>query len=132
ALNPEKIIGVDIPAGMLEEGRKKLKKKKLEDRIEQQMGDSEKLLFPDNKFDAVIVSFGVRNFENPEQGLADMFRVLKPGGKTVIVACPKPEKCPLKQAYNFYFKCVLPRIGKLVSKAKDAYTCLPGSVQAFP
>src|SRR5690554_3083542 len=132
ALNPEKIIGVDISAGMLEEGRKKLKKKKLEDRIELQMGDSEKLLFPENKFDAVIVSFGVRNFENLEKGLADMFRVLKPGGKTVIVEFSKPEKFPMKQGYNFYFKYILPRIGKLVSKDNDAYTYLPESVQAFP
>ena len=132
ALHPEKIIGVDISAGMLEEGRKKLKKKKLEDRIELQMGDSEKLLFPENKFDAVIVSFGVRNFENLEKGLADMFRVLKPGGKTVIVEFSKPEKFPMKQGYNFYFKHILPRIGKLVSKDNDAYTYLPESVQAFP
>lgn len=132
ALNPEKIIGVDISAGMLEEGRKKIKKKKLEDRIELQLGDSEKLLFPENKFDAVIVSFGVRNFENLEKGLADMFRVLKPGGKTVIVEFSKPEKFPMKQGYNFYFKHILPRIGKLVSKDNDAYTYLPESVQAFP
>ena len=132
ALNPDKVIGVDISAGMLEEGRKKLRKKKLEDRIELQLGDSEKLLFPENKFDAVIVSFGVRNFENLEKGLADMFRVLKPGGKTVIVEFSKPEKFPMKQGYSFYFKYILPQIGKLVSKDDDAYTYLPESVQAFP
>ena len=132
ALNPDRVIGVDISAGMLEEGRKKLRKKKLEDQIELQLGDSEKLLFPENKFDAVIVSFGVRNFENLEKGLADMFRVLKPGGKTVIVEFSKPEKFPMKQGYNFYFKYILPQIGKLVSKDNDAYTYLPESVQAFP
>lgn len=132
SLNPDKVIGVDISQGMLEEGRKKLKKKKLDHLIELQLGDSEKLLFPENNFDAVIVSFGVRNFENLEKGLSDMYRVLKPGGKTVIVEFSKPESFPMKQAYNFYFKHILPQIGKLVSKDNDAYTYLPESVQAFP
>lgn len=132
ALNPEKVIGVDISEGMLEEGRKKMKRKKLDHIIELQLGDSEKLLFPENNFDAVIVSFGVRNFENLEKGLADMYRVLKPGGKTVILEFSKPEKFPMKQGYNFYFKYILPQIGKLVSNDNDAYTYLPESVQAFP
>ncbi|MCH7413439.1 bifunctional demethylmenaquinone methyltransferase/2-methoxy-6-polyprenyl-1,4-benzoquinol methylase UbiE [Belliella sp. R4-6] len=132
ALNPDKIIGVDISAGMLEEGKKKMKKRKLDHIIDMQMGDSEKLLFEDNKFDAVIVSFGVRNFENLEKGLADMYRVLRPGGKTVIVEFSKPKRFPMKQGYNFYFKYILPQIGKLVSKDNSAYTYLPESVQAFP
>lgn len=132
ALNPDKIIGVDISEGMLAEGRKKLKKRKLDDRIELQTGDSERLLFEDNKFDAVIVSFGVRNFENLEKGLRDMYRVLKPGGKTVVVEFSKPKKFPMKQGYNFYFKYILPQIGKIVSKDNAAYTYLPESVQAFP
>lgn len=132
ALNPDQVIGVDISEGMLEEGNKKISKKKLDHLITLQLGDSEKLLFPENKFDAVIVSFGVRNFEDLEKGLRDMFRVLKPGGKTVIVEFSKPEKFPMKQAYNFYFKHVLPQIGKVVSKDNDAYTYLPESVQAFP
>jgi demethylmenaquinone methyltransferase / 2-methoxy-6-polyprenyl-1,4-benzoquinol methylase len=132
ALNPDKIIGVDISEGMLAVGRNKLKKRKLDDRIELQLGDSEKLLFEENKFDAVIVSFGVRNFENLEKGLADMYRVLKPGGKTVIVEFSKPKKFPMKQAYNVYFKYILPKIGKIVSKDNAAYTYLPESVQAFP
>lgn len=132
ALNPEKIIGVDISEGMLAEGRKKLIKRKLDDRIELHTGDSERLLFEDNNFDAVIVSFGVRNFENLEKGLSDMYRVLKPGGKTVIVEFSKPKKFPMKQGYNFYFKYILPQIGKLVSKDNAAYTYLPESVQAFP
>ncbi|AGA78081.1 bifunctional demethylmenaquinone methyltransferase/2-methoxy-6-polyprenyl-1,4-benzoquinol methylase UbiE [Echinicola vietnamensis] len=132
ALNPEKVIGVDISEGMLAEGKKKIKNKKLDHLIELQMGDSEKLLFEENKFDAVIVSFGVRNFENLEKGLADMHRVLKPGGKTVIVEFSKPKKFPFKQGYNFYFKYILPQIGKLVSKDQSAYTYLPESVQAFP
>src|SRR5690606_33063506 len=120
-LNPEKIIGVDISEGMLEEGKKKIKKKKLEEIITLQLGDSEKLMFPENNFDAVIVSFGVRNFENLEKGLADMYRVLKPGGKTVIIEFSKPEKFPMKQGYNFYFNYILPQIGKLVSKDNGAY-----------
>lgn len=132
ALNPDKVIGVDISEGMLAEGRKKLKKRKLDDRIELQLGDSEKLLFEENKFDAVIVSFGVRNFENLEKGLKDMHRVLKPGGKTVIVEFSKPKKFPMKQAYHFYFKYILPKIGKVVSKDNAAYTYLPESVQVFP
>lgn len=132
ALHPDKVIGVDISEGMLEEGKKKIKKKKLDHLIELQLGDSEKLLFPENNFDAVIVSFGVRNFENLEKGLSDMYRVLKPGGKAVIVEFSQPEKFPLKQGYNFYFRYILPQIGKLVSKDNAAYTYLPESVQAFP
>ncbi|WP_339712876.1 bifunctional demethylmenaquinone methyltransferase/2-methoxy-6-polyprenyl-1,4-benzoquinol methylase UbiE [Cyclobacterium amurskyense] len=132
SLKPEKIIGVDISEGMLNEGRKKMKQKKLDHLIDLQMGDSEKLLFEENKFDAVIVSFGVRNFENLEIGLADMYRVLKPGGKTVILEFSTPKKFPMKQAYSFYFKYILPQIGKVISKDNSAYTYLPESVKAFP
>lgn len=132
ALKPKKIIGVDISAGMLDMGKKKISKMGLDDKIELQMGDSEKLLFEDNKFDAVIVSFGVRNFEDLEAGLSDMYRVLKPGGTTVIVEFSKPEAFPFKQGYNFYFKSILPLIGRLVSKDNSAYTYLPESVQQFP
>lgn len=132
ALKPRKVIGVDISAGMLEMGKKKITKMGLDDKIELQMGDSEKLLFEDNKFDAVIVSFGVRNFEDLEAGLSDMHRVLKPGGTTVIVEFSKPEAFPFKQGYNFYFKSILPLIGRLVSKDNSAYTYLPESVHQFP
>ena len=131
-LNPDRVIGVDISEGMLQVGREKLKRKGLDDKIELRMGDSEKLLFDNNNFDAVIVSFGVRNFENLEKGIADMYRVLKPGGKTVILEFSKPSKFPFKHIYNFYFKAILPKIGRLVSKDKAAYTYLPESVQAFP
>lgn len=132
ALKPDKVIGVDISEGMLNEGRKKMKQKKLDHLIELQLGDSEKLLFEENKFDAVIVSFGVRNFENLEKGLTDMHRVLKPGGKTVILEFSKPKKFPMKQAYSFYFRYILPQIGKIISKDQSAYTYLPESVKAFP
>lgn len=131
-LQPKQIIGVDISAGMLEKGKEKIKQRQLADKIQLQLGDSERLLFEDNTFDAVIVAFGVRNFENLERGLADMLRVLKPKGKVVILEFSKPKKAPIKQLYNFYFKNILPSIGKMVSKDARAYTYLPESVQAFP
>lgn len=132
SLNPEKIIGVDISEGMLSIGREKLIKKNLTDKIELLSGDSEILPFEDNFFDAVIVSFGVRNFENLEKGLSDMLRVLKPGGKVVILEFSKPKSFPFKQIYQFYFQWILPKIGKLISKNHAAYTYLPDSVEAFP
>ena len=132
SLNPEKIIGVDISEGMLSVGREKLIKKNLTDKIELISGDSEFLPFEDNFFDAVIVSFGVRNFENLEKGLSDMLRVLKPGGKVVILEFSKPKSFPFKQIYQFYFQWILPKIGKLISKNHAAYTYLPDSVKAFP
>lgn len=132
ALNPEQVVGVDISEGMLNVGRAKMKKKKLDHIIDMQLGDSEGLSFEDNNFDAVIVSFGVRNFENLEKGLADMYRVLKPGGKTVILEFSKPKSFPFKQLYNFYFKWILPKIGKTISKDQAAYTYLPESVREFP
>ncbi|WP_422362435.1 bifunctional demethylmenaquinone methyltransferase/2-methoxy-6-polyprenyl-1,4-benzoquinol methylase UbiE [Reichenbachiella sp.] len=131
-LKPEKIIGVDISEGMLEVGRKKMIELGVEDQVEMRMGDSEQLLFEDNKFDAVIVAFGVRNFENLEKGLADMRRVLKDGGKLVVLEFSKPTKFPMKQLYGFYFKAILPLIGKLVSSDNAAYTYLPESVAEFP
>lgn len=132
ALKPDKVIGVDISQGMLDVGKKKLKKKGLDHLIELQMGDSERLLFDDNKFDAIIVAFGVRNFEHLEQGLKDMHRVLKSGGKVVILEFSKPRKFPFKQVYQFYFKWILPKIGRLISKDSSAYTYLPESVNEFP
>lgn len=131
-LNPDKIIGVDISEGMLSMGREKMKRRGLEKKIELHLGDSEGLPFNENKFDAVIVAFGVRNFENLSQGLADMQRVLKPGGKVVVLEFSKPARFPVKQLYQFYFRYILPTIGKLVSKDSSAYTYLPESVQAFP
>ncbi len=131
-LKPKKIIGVDISQGMLEEGKLKIEKLGLTDKIEMQLGDSEKLLFDDNTFDTVIVSFGVRNFENLLKGLTDMHRVLKPGGTCLVVEFSKPTNYIFKQAYWFYSTKILPLIGKLVSKDSSAYTYLPESVKAFP
>jgi len=131
-LNPDKVIGVDISTGMLEEGKKKIVAKGLSEKVELQMGDSEQLLFDDNKFDAVIVAFGVRNFENLDKGLEDMYRVLRKGGKVVILEFSKPDTFPFKQLYGFYFSAILPIIGKLVSTDNAAYTYLPESVSEFP
>jgi demethylmenaquinone methyltransferase/2-methoxy-6-polyprenyl-1,4-benzoquinol methylase len=123
---------VDISEGMLEYGQKKLDKMGLQDRIELRLGDSEKLPFSDGQFDAVIVAFGVRNFENLEKGLSDIYRVLKKNGTLVVLEFSQPESFPFKQGYNFYFKNILPMVGKMVSKDSSAYTYLPESVQAFP
>ena len=131
-LNPEKVIGVDISEGMLNVGREKMKKRGYADIIDMQSGDSENLHFDDNKFDAVIVAFGVRNFENLEKGLSEMNRVLRPGGRAVILEFSKPTVFPFKQLYNFYFRWILPKIGKVVSKDNAAYTYLPESVKEFP
>jgi len=131
-LNPEKIIGVDISEGMLEVGRKKIGRLNLTDRIELKSGDSENLGFEENKFDAVTVAFGVRNFENLEKGLTEIYRVIRPGGMLVVLEFSRPRKFPFKQVYNFYFKTILPKIGRLVSKDTAAYTYLPESVEAFP
>lgn len=131
-LNPEKVIGVDISEGMLNVGRQKMKKRGLSNIIDMQSGDSENLQFEDNTFDAVIVAFGVRNFENLEKGLSEMNRVLRPGGRAVILEFSKPTAFPFKQLYNFYFRWILPKIGKVVSKDNAAYTYLPESVNEFP
>ena len=113
-------------------GRRKLAAKGLGHRIQLELGDSESLPFKDGEFDAVTASFGVRNFAHLEVGLAEMRRVLRPGGKLVILEFSKPTAFPLKQAYNFYFRQVLPVFGKMISKDQSAYTYLPASVQAFP
>jgi demethylmenaquinone methyltransferase/2-methoxy-6-polyprenyl-1,4-benzoquinol methylase len=132
SLKPEKIIGVDISEGMLNLGKEKIKKMNLTNKIELQMGDSERLLFTDETFDAVIVSFGVRNFENLEKGLQDIYRVLKKGGTLVVLEFSQPQGFIFSNLYNFYSKNILPTIGKLVSKDTAAYTYLPDSVRAFP
>ncbi|WP_256012001.1 bifunctional demethylmenaquinone methyltransferase/2-methoxy-6-polyprenyl-1,4-benzoquinol methylase UbiE [Desertivirga xinjiangensis] len=131
-LKPEKITGVDISSGMLEIANQKIRKRNLQQKFEVSLGDSEKLLFDDNTFDAVTVAYGVRNFENLEKGIADMLRVLKPGGKAVILEFSKPTMFPVKQLYSFYFNSITPAIGKVFSKDNSAYKYLPESVGAFP
>ncbi|MFZ4862886.1 bifunctional demethylmenaquinone methyltransferase/2-methoxy-6-polyprenyl-1,4-benzoquinol methylase UbiE [Sphingobacterium sp. Mn56C] len=131
-LKPKKIIGVDISEGMLAVAKEKIKKKGLEGQLEVQLGDSEQLQFEDKTFDAVTVAFGVRNFENLEQGLAEIFRVLKPGGKAVILELSNPTVFPIKQLYKFYFHKIVPALGRAISKDSSAYTYLPESVAKFP
>jgi demethylmenaquinone methyltransferase / 2-methoxy-6-polyprenyl-1,4-benzoquinol methylase len=131
-INPSKVVGVDISEGMLSYGKEKIKKLNLQGTVELQYGDSENLPFENNTFDAVTVSYGVRNFENLEKGLKSIFNVLKPGGSCLILEFSKPSAFPVKQFYNFYFKNILPLVGKIISKDKSAYTYLFESVQAFP
>ncbi len=127
-----RIIGVDISAGMLEVAKKKVFKKGLSSNISFQKADSENLPFENEKFDAAIVGFGVRNFENLHRGLNEIYRVLKPGGVCYVLEFSMPEKTPFKQIYNFYFMHILPLIGRLISKDKSAYTYLHESVSEFP
>ncbi|HPM32232.1 MAG TPA: bifunctional demethylmenaquinone methyltransferase/2-methoxy-6-polyprenyl-1,4-benzoquinol methylase UbiE [Chryseolinea sp.] len=132
SLNPDKIVGIDISTGMLDAGRVKIRDRKLEAKIELLEGDSENLPFEENKFDAITVAFGVRNFENLELGLSEIRRVLKPNGMLVVLEFSKPRVFPFKQLYNFYFKSILPGVGRMVSADNAAYTYLPASVEAFP
>jgi len=131
-LNPEKVIGVDISEGMLNVGKTKMIKRKVDHIIEMQIGDSENLNFSDNTFDGYTVGFGVRNFENLQNGLSELLRVLKPGGRGVILEFSKPKKFPIKQYYHFHSKYIIPTIGKSISKDSSAYQYLPESIQAFP
>jgi demethylmenaquinone methyltransferase / 2-methoxy-6-polyprenyl-1,4-benzoquinol methylase len=131
-LRPEKITGIDISDGMLEIGRKKIAKAGLEKHIDLLNGDSEAILFDDNSFDAVTVAFGVRNFENLEKGLSEIKRVLKPGGKLIVLECTKPSLPVIKQLYYFYMKFITPKIGKIIAQNNDAYQYLNDSVLQFP
>ena len=130
--NAKKIIGLDISPGMLNIGIEKIAAKKLDKTIEMIIGDSENMPFNDNHFDAITVSFGIRNFETLEKGLTEILRVLKPNGIFVILETSNPTKTPFKQGYNFYTKSILPLIGKLFSKDNVAYGYLSESAQNFP
>jgi demethylmenaquinone methyltransferase/2-methoxy-6-polyprenyl-1,4-benzoquinol methylase len=127
-----RVVGVDISSGMLEVGRSKVRANDLEGRVRLDLGDGEQLPYEESSFGAVTVAFGVRNFENLEQGLRDMRRVLEPGGTLAVLEFSQPTAWPLRSLYLFYFKNILPRIGRMVSKDASAYTYLPNSVQAFP
>jgi demethylmenaquinone methyltransferase/2-methoxy-6-polyprenyl-1,4-benzoquinol methylase len=131
-LNSDKIIGLDISTGMLNVGKQKIAKANLSDTIEMMVGDSENMPFQDNTFDAITVSFGVRNFANLDKGLTEIRRVLKPGGTFVVLETSVPTKSPYKQGYRFYTAVILPIIGKLLSKDKVAYSYLSESANSFP
>ena len=128
----EQIIGLDISKGMLEVGKKKVSEKGLNATIKMIVGDSENLPFEDHSFDAVTVAFGVRNFENLEKGLSEIYRVLKPSGTFVVLETSVPTKSPFKQGYRFYTKNILPLIGKLFSNDRSAYAYLSESAAVFP
>ncbi len=127
-----KIIGIDIAAQMLEVGKVKISDKALENRIEMVVGDSEALPYDSEHFDAVLCAYGVRNFQNLNNGLSEMFRVTKTGGRIAILEFSQPKKFPVKQVFSFYFKFIMPLFGKMVSKHNTAYNYLPESVMAFP
>lgn len=131
-LKPDHITGIDISDGMLELGRKKIAQRNMTDKITLLNNDAENLSFDNHSFDAITSAFGVRNFENLEKGLAELYRVLKPNGKLVIVEFAKPKIFPIKQLFSFYFRYILPFIGRFFSNDQRAYTYLPESVQAFP
>ncbi len=131
-LHPERITGIDISDGMLDIGRKKIQKLGLQDRIELLNGDCETINFDDGSFEAVTVAFGVRNFENLEKGLTEIRRVLKPGGKLVVLEFSKPTMPVIKTMYNLYMKYICPNVGKLVSKNRNAYRYLDESINRFP
>ncbi|MDO6802395.1 bifunctional demethylmenaquinone methyltransferase/2-methoxy-6-polyprenyl-1,4-benzoquinol methylase UbiE [Wenyingzhuangia sp. 1_MG-2023] len=132
SISTAKIIGLDISAGMLEVGNEKIKTLGLSNSIEMVLGDSEKIPYEDNYFDAITVSYGVRNFEDLNKGLQEIHRVLKPGGTFVVLETSVPTKFPFKQGYQFHSKVILPFVGRLFSKDKTAYRYLSESANSFP
>lgn len=131
-LNPESITGIDISEGMLAVGRTKLKSLKLDGLISLKTGNAETIFFPDNTFDAIVVGFGVRNFQDLKKGLKNLHRMLKPGGMLVVLEFSYPRNGFIKAFYNFYFSYITPFVGRLFSKDTRAYSYLTESVKAFP
>lgn len=131
-INAERVVGLDISDGMLEVAKKKIEQLQLNDKVEMVLGDSEELPFENASFDAITVGFGVRNFESLEKGLLEIYRVLKPNGTFVVLETSQPSAFPIKQAYKFYSKYVIPTVGKIFSKDKKAYDYLPESAAVFP
>jgi demethylmenaquinone methyltransferase/2-methoxy-6-polyprenyl-1,4-benzoquinol methylase len=131
-LQPDKVIGTDISEGMMNVGRDKVEKYNLSDKIHFIREDCTSLSFESGKFDAITVAFGIRNFEDLDKGLREMQRVLCPGGHLVILELTTPERFPMKQLFAIYSKIVIPTLGKLLSKDKNAYSYLPQTIKAFP
>jgi demethylmenaquinone methyltransferase/2-methoxy-6-polyprenyl-1,4-benzoquinol methylase len=131
-LQPESLIGTDISEGMMRVGREKVARAGLADKISFAREDCTALTFPDDRFDAITVAFGIRNFADLDKGLAEMCRVLTPGGHLVILELTTPERFPMKQLYSIYSKVVIPTLGRLLSKDKSAYNYLPQTIKAFP
>lgn len=131
-LNLDSILGVDLSEGMLRVGREKVEQQGLSDRITLRKADCMQLDIPDNSFDAVTVAYGVRNFEDLDRGLQEMRRVLRPGGRLVIIELTTPVRFPMKQLFRFYSRILMPIVGKTVSHDARAYTYLPATMEAFP
>lgn len=131
-LQPDQILGIDISEGMMSVGRTKTDQKNLSDKIKFKREDCMNLTFQDNSFDAAMVAFGIRNFEDLDKGLKEILRILRPGGKLMILELTTPEHFPMKQGYKIYSQIVIPLIGKLISGNKSAYTYLPKSISVFP
>jgi demethylmenaquinone methyltransferase / 2-methoxy-6-polyprenyl-1,4-benzoquinol methylase len=131
-LGPDKVTGADISPGMLQEGRKKIMKMGLAEKIELVLAPSEELPFPDGTFDVAMAAFGVRNFADTAAGLSEMYRVLSDDGVIMVLEFSKPDRFPVKQLYGFYFRRLLPMMGRLFSRDRSAYTYLPASVGSFP
>lgn len=131
-LQPTQVIGIDISSEMLRIGAEKIARRNLSQLIEMRIGDSEQLLLETNSIDAITVGFGVRNFEHLEKGMAEILRVLRPGGAVVILEPSFPTQFPLKQLFQFYFRFITPLVGRIISGDTAAYTYLPESVKAFP
>lgn len=131
-LHPKKIVGIDISEGMLQLGRQKVANAHLESVIELQSGDSETINYPNDTFDAITVAFGVRNFENLEKGLSEMLRVLKPGGKLVVLEFSRPKNIIFRAMCNFYENVIVPTAGNMFARNKSAYAYLNKSAKVFP
>lgn len=131
-LQPDELLGTDISEGMMNVGRGKVNKLGLSDKIKFKKEDCTSLSLPNDSFDAITVAFGIRNFENLDKGLKEMYRVLNNDGHLVILELSEPEQFPMKQLYSIYSKVVIPTLGKLLSKDNSAYSYLPKSIKAFP
>ncbi|MEN9918124.1 MAG: bifunctional demethylmenaquinone methyltransferase/2-methoxy-6-polyprenyl,4-benzoquinol methylase [Bacteroidota bacterium] len=130
-LSPQHITGIDISQGMMDVAKEKVAKLGLSDAIDFEKQDCMALTIPDNSYDAAIVAFGIRNFENLDKGLKEILRILKPGGRLMILELSTPQRFPMKQGYWLYSRLIIPVIGRLVSKDKAAYSYLPKSIEAF-
>jgi demethylmenaquinone methyltransferase/2-methoxy-6-polyprenyl-1,4-benzoquinol methylase len=128
----EKVYGIDLSPAMLEFAKEKIRSRGLEHKITVEEGSAEHLRFPDDSFDVVMVAFGIRNFSDLQEGLQEMFRVLRPGGAVMILEFSRPRRTPFRQIYSFYFTRILPKLGGVISKSPEAYQYLPSTVQAFP
>lgn len=131
-LRPQRLVGVDISEGMMEVGRKKVAKEKLEDIVTFRKEDCMELSFEDESFDAVTAAFGIRNFSDLDRGLREMCRVLKKGGSLSVVELTRPMKFPMRQLFKLYSHTFLPLYGKLISKDQSAYSYLTATIEAFP